>query len=837
MELLEVKVDGRVLKKNEYLRNNDELTIANLPNNGTCSMEIKTRINPKKNLSLSGLYTSGETLCTQCESEGFRNMTFAPDRPSVLTERTTTIIAPKGKFKQLLSNGNPSERTLTADGREQITWHNPYANPGHLFALVAGNLAVKEDTFTTMSGRKVQLQVFVDPGNEEKANLALDSLKKFLKWDEENYGREYDLDCYQVVAVDAFNFGAMENKGLNIFNSSAALADPQTATDTRYEVVQAVIGHEATHNWRGNRVAPRDWHQVSLKEGLTTFTEQEFSADMNSRPVKRIDDVITMRESQFPEDASATAHPVRPPVIDSIENYYTPTIYEKGAELIRMMQTLVGKPNFRKGMDLYFDRFDGKTATIHDLVQAMQEVSGVDLTQFEDTWYNQAGTPTLDVSDAYNPATKEYRLTIKQSTPPTPGQPTKAPFHMPVRVGLLDAHGKDMPLQLEDAQKGLLTNGDILNLKEGETTFVFKNVAEKPTPSLLRNWSAPVKLNYNYTRDQLTFLMAHDSDGFNRWEAGQMLGVDILKELVTARQQGKVAAVDPRLIEAFKGVLQDPTIEPKLKARALELPSAEYLSELYPDGQVDVDAIDAARKQAQKAIGQGLEPLLVDTFNNNRSTESRPYEWNSADAGERAIKNTALSYLVAARPRKYVKLATAQFDQDHNMTDVRSAMKLILDYAGKKTRRDKLDAFYQGRKGNALAIQQWFADQALADRSDVLANVKRLLKNESYDPKIANNVRSLVGGFSNNSVYFHKKDGSGYQFVADQIIAFDKKNPMLAAGLSKSLSSPNRYDAVRQALMKAQLERINAVASSKQVKEIVGQALRSLAAQQSATAS
>lgn len=831
MELLEVRVNGEVLSPDNYTRENETLTLRNLPE-GPFTLETKTRTNPKANRSLQGLYTSGGKFTTQCEAEGFRNITFYLDRPDVMSEYTTTIIADKGKFAQMLSNGNPGQRTETADGREQITWHDPFKKPSYLFALVAGNLAEKKATFTTMSGRKVDVRIYVDPGDENKIDHAMDSILKSMAWDETRFGREYDLDLFQIVAVNDFNMGAMENKGLNIFNSVAILSDPWTATDSRYEYIQAVLGHEYFHNWSGDRVTCRDWFQLSLKEGFTVFRDAEFTSDLNSRNVKRIDDVIFMRTAQFAEDASAMAHPIRPASVGSIDNFYTSTVYQKGAEVIRMIHTLLGEEDFRKGSDLYFARHDGQAVTTEDFVKAMEDASGKDLSQFERTWYNQAGTPTLDVTDDYDPNTKEYRLTFKQSTPATPGQPTKEPFHIPVRVGLLDSQGKDMPLQLAPSQADLLTNGDILNLKDGETTFVFKNVAEKPIPSLLRNWSAPVKLNYNYSRDALTFLMANDSDGFNRWEAGQKLGVDVLKELVAVTQAGETKDVDPRLISAFKAVLEDPDLDPTLAARALALPSTGYLMELYPDGQVDIDAIYSARKKAREAIGKALEPLLLARFNASRSTESRPYSWNVKDVGERAIKNTVLAYLVAADPQKYAGLATTQFDLNHNLTDVRAAMGQILEYADADTRQAKLDAFYQAHKSNPLAVNQWFSDQVLADRPDVLDQVKALLKHEAYDASNPNCVRAIVGAFTSNTPHFHKKDGSGYQFLADQIIEIDKFNANLASKLAKTLSTPHKYDTVRQGLIKAQLERILANATSPNTKEIVSKSLAVLAAKQ-----
>lgn len=834
MELLELKVNGRTLSKDEYSRIEEELTLNNLPPNGF-TLEIKTRINPKANRSLNGLYTSGGKFTTQCESEGFRNMTFYLDRPDVMSEYTTTIIAEKGKYPHLLSNGNPGQQTPTPDGREKITWHDPFKKPSYLFALVAGDLAVKEDTFTTQSGREVKIRIYVDHGDEGKIGHAMDSIKKAMKWDEERFGREYDLDLFQIVAVNDFNFGAMENKGLNIFNSSAILADPKTATDGRYEYVQAVIGHEYFHNWSGDRITLQKWFDLTLKEGFTVFRDSEFTSDLNSRGVKRIDDVTEMRTVQFAEDAGAMAHPIRPASVGSIENFYTPTVYEKGAEVIRMIHTLLGEEAFRKGSDLYFSRHDGQAVSTEDFIQAMEDASGVDLSHFERTWYNQAGTPVLDVTDAYDPKTKEYRLTLKQSTPPTPGQPVKEPFHIPIRIGLLDSKGNDIPLKLEASQAHLLTNKDVLNLKEAETTFLFQNVPEKPIPSLLRNWSAPVKLNCNYSRDDLMFLMANDNDGFNRWEAGQKLGVAVLKELVEAHQKGKTPKVDPRLIQAFKGILKDKNLDPALAARTLALPSTSYLAELYPDGKVDIDAIHAARNQAKKVIGKSLKRLFLKQFHASRSTESRPYEWNAKDVGGRAIKNVALAYLVAANPEKYLPLATAQFDLNHNMTDVRSALGHILNNDDEKARRAKLDEFYQEHKSNPLAINQWLTDQAMADWPDVLDQVKALLKHEAYAPKNPNSVRSLVGAFASNAVHFHKKDGSGYKFLADQILEIDKFNPMLAAGIAKRLATPHRFDKARQALIKAELERILENAKSKNVREIASKSLELLAAKQASS--
>ncbi len=841
MALLEIMVNGKTLEPEAYTRQGEELILHALPEEGEFTLGIKTRINPKANRSLNGLYTSGGKMTTQCESQGFRNMTFYLDRPDVMSKFTTTIIADKGKYPQMLSNGNPGKRIELPDGRESMTWEDPFKKPAYLFALVAGDLALTEGTFMTQSGRKVDIHIYVDKGDENKVEHAMKSLKKAMKWDEEAFGREYDLDLFQIVAVNDFNFGAMENKGLNIYNSSAILADPSTATDTRYKFIEAVIGHEYFHNWSGDRVTCRDWFQLSLKEGLTVFRDSEFTSDMNSRPVKRIEDVVDIRTRQFPEDAGAMAHPIRPASVGSIENFYTSTVYEKGAEVIRMIHTLMGgQDGFRQGTDLYFERHDGQAVTTEDFVKAMEDASGLDLSQFQKTWYNQAGTPTLAITDRYDPHTKEYALTIKQSTPATPEKKVKDPFHIPIRLGLLDSKGQDIPLVLKNSGEVSLTHRDILNLTKNQATFVFKNVPEKPVPSLLRNWSAPVKLNYDYTRDELTFLMANDNDGFNRWEAGQKLGEMVLKEQVVAIQKGEPIPVDPRLIDAFKRVLGDKALDPALVASTLALPSLTYLLELYPAGQVDIDAIYEARKKTRQAIGQDLESTLLERFNASRSTENRPYTWNKEDAGERAVKNTMLAYLIAGNPNKHLPLAIEQLDRHHNITDDRSAIGHLINHADEATRQEKLNQVYQAHKENAQIIDQWFTDQAIADRDDVLTQVKALTSHEAYmepDPKEAskmrkttnpNRVRSLVGGFTVNKIYFHKKDGSGYQFVADQIIAIDKFNPMLAAGLAKSFSSAHKFDSARQTLMIQQLERIQKHVESGNVKEIVGKTLESL---------
>ena len=833
MELLEVKINGKTLSPSEYNRSDDGLTIFNLPTE-EFNLEVKTRINPKANRALKGLYTSGGIFTTQCEAEAFRNITFYQDRPDVLSTFTTTIIAEKGKYSQLLSNGNPGELEVTSDGRDKITWEDPHPKPCYLFALVAGNLAAKRDVFTTKSGRKVDLVIYADKSDISKVDHAMVSLKRSMEWDEKRFGREYDLDLFQVVAVNDFNTGAMENKGLNIFNASAILADPKTATDAKYLYVEAVIAHEYFHNWSGDRVTLRDWFQLSLKEGFTVFREQEFTADYNSRAVKRIEDVDDMRSIQFPEDAGAMAHPIRPASVGSIDNFFTMTIYDKGSEVIRMMHTMLGEEAFRKGTDIYFERHDGQAVTTEDFVQAMRDgakAAGkpIDLNQFEKTWYNQAGTPTLDVTDEYDAVAKVYKITISQSTPATPNQDKKEPFHIPIRIGLLGKDGKDLPLNIDKSQADLLTNGDILNLKDAKTTFIFCDVPEKPLPSLLRDWSAPVKLNYNYSLQDLSFLMAHDSDGFNRWDSAQQLAIKVLKSMIADYKNGTEMKVDQSLINAFKAVLLDESLDKSLAAKTLKLPSIGYITGLYPDGEVDIDAITSARKKVRQVIGKSLEPELAKRFKDNRTTEQRPYQWTGADVGERAIKNISLSYLTAGNPEKYLPSAIRQLDLGHNILDVRCASEQVLEYADEKTRNAKMEELYQACRDNQLAVNQWFADQAGANRPDVLNSVKSLMKHEAYNHENADCIRMLIGSFAANSAAFHKKDGSGYEFVASQIIDVDKFNPEAAARLTKSFATANKYDPERIELIHAQLDRILAEATSSNVKEIASNSLKMLA--------
>lgn len=827
LELLELKVNGKALDAKNYHREGDKLILENLPA-GSFELETKVCIDPQANTELSGLYVSGGKFTTQCESQGFRHITFAMDRPDVMSEYTTTIIGDKSKFKHMLSNGNEVASGKTADGRDFTTWHDPSLKPSYLFALVAGDLDVRRDTFTTQSGKVVDLSIFVDKGQNAKSEFAMQALKDAMKWDEEKYGREYDLKNYMIVAVDDFNFGAMENKGLNIFNSSAILADPETATDARYERIRQVVGHEYFHNWSGNRVTVRDWFQVSLKEGFTNYRDQTFNSDMGNADATRIADVATFRATQFPEDAGPMAHPIRPDSFVTIENFYTTTVYEKGSEVIGMMRTIIGDENFRKGTDLYFERNDGKAVTTEDFVKALSDASGVDLTQFEKTWYNQAGTPTLTFTDSYDPKTKTYSLTVEQNTPPTPGQPKKDPFHIPVRLGLLDKEGNDMPLKVQGDDGTVLTNGNVLNVKQPKQTFVFENVEEKPLPSLVRGFSAPVKVKYDYSRDDLTFLLSHDNDGFNRWEAAQNLGVAIIKDQVKAIQEGRYEPVDARLVEAFRSVAKDPTLDKEVKAALLSLPGESYVAELYPAGQVDVLAIHDARNKVSKTIANELEGEFKALYDANLSAANKPYAFSDADVAERAIRNTSLAYLMKSdHKEKYLPAVKKHFYTGNNMTDVATSLSLIVNYADKETREAALDDFYKKWKDDKLVMNQWLGVQASADRDDVLDTVKALTKHPAFDVKNPNKIRALLGGFGANTAHFHAKDGSGYTFMADKVLEIDAINPMTAAGLVKPLTSAYKFNGEQREMMKAQLQRIARHSGlSPNVNEVVSSTLK-----------
>jgi aminopeptidase N len=819
LSLKAVKLDGKDLRDPDYKLDATSLTILHVPDRFT--LEIETEINPRDNSELSGLYLSGGNFCTQCEAEGFRKMTYYPDRPDVMARFFTTIVADKQKYPMLLSNGNLISSGDLKDGKHFAKWHDPFPKPAYLFALVAGNLARVRDSFTTMSGKKVDLSIFVQHHNQDKCAHAMESLKLAMKWDEVTYGREYDLDTFMIVAVDDFNMGAMENKGLNVFNSKYILAKPETATDADYQGIMGVVGHEYFHNWSGDRVTCRDWFQLSLKEGFTVFRDQHFMEDMTSRGVKRISDVNVLRTHQFREDASPMAHPVRPESYVEINNFYTLTVYNKGAEVIRMIRTLLGSEGFRKGTDLYFSRHDGQAVTTDDFVQAMEDATGTDLRQFK-LWYSQAGTPELRVTRIYDAKTKTYTLTIKQACPPSPGQSKKMPFHIPVAVGLLGEDGQDAELKLDGRtgnQGGERTK--VLEVRNTEERFVFTDISHKPVPSVLRHFSAPVKVNIDLTDDERLFLMANDSDEFNRWDAGQQLAVKLILQLIKDFQHGKKLKLDPSFISAFNKILGSSLDDKAFQAFALSLPAETYLADFME--VADPTAIHEARRSLQRALAMELRDTFFAVYYTNQ--DSGPYKVDQASVGRRSLKNICLSYLMELDEPGIRKLCMEQFRTAGNMTDVMASLANLAN-TDCPERPDALSGFYETWKDDPLVMDKWLSIQALSRLSNTLDTVKALMKNPVFNIKNPNKVRSLIGAFAANTVRFHDANGEGYTFLADQVLTIDPMNPQIAARLLSAFTVWKRYDKNRQERMKAQLERIlNTPKLSKDVHEIASKSL------------
>lgn len=797
LQLLSVKVNAEKLSPEAYQLTADHLTLDNLPAEFT--LEIVTQINPQANTALSGLYFTDKVFCTQCEAEGFRRITYFLDRPDVLARYTTTIIADQQRYPVLLSNGNLIAQQTLPNNRHQVTWQDPFKKPCYLFALVAGDLDCLEDQFTTASGRQVALKIFSDKGDSDKCTHAMEAVKKSMRWDEETYGREYDLDIFMIVAIHSFNMGAMENKGLNIFNAKYILAKPDTATDMDYQNVLAVVGHEYFHNWTGNRVTCRDWFQLSLKEGLTVLREHEFTAAMTSPLVARIENVKHLRAAQFPEDAGPLAHPIQPDAYIEINNFYTMTIYEKGAEVIRMMKTLLGKDLFRKGMDLYFERHDGDAVTIQDFAQAMEDASGRDLTQFK-LWYKQAGTPELTVTTDYDQTKQVFTLKIQQACPATPNQAKKKPFHIPVGMALLDAQGKTFP-----------GTAKILELKNEIEVFEFANIPQKPVPSLLRDFSAAVKLKINYSDAELQFLLMHDGDGFNRWNAGQQLAMEILLN-------NKPATL---LIDAWRQLLQMGVHDNAFLAELLTLPSEVYLGEQM--AVIDIDAIHHARQTLRKEIAKQLQQEFLDIY---KQYSGFIYTNDAQSISNRRLKNVCLSYLLCLQEPMMDALALQQFQQTDNMTDAISALSLLVNRDAPST-ETVLKMFYQKWQSDNLVIDKWLAVQACSELPGTLQRVKTLMQHSAFTIKNPNKVRSLIGSFCmNNLVQFHALDGSGYAFLAEQVLVLDKLNPQIAARLLTPLTQWRRYDAKRQNLQRTQLEQIaKTVGISKDVYEIAAKSL------------
>ncbi len=793
-EFLSIKFNGEPFK--EYQKDDEALTLnlADFPAD-QFELEIQTKLNPSTNTSLQGLYQSGEGICTQCEAEGFRQITYMLDRPDVLAKYRTKITACKSKYPYLLSNGNRIAQGELDDGRHWVEWEDPFFKPSYLFALVAGDFDLLQDKFITMSGREVALEIYVDRGNLDRATWAMESLKRSMKWDEERFGLEYDLDIYMIVAVDFFNMGAMENKGLNIFNSKFVLANPQTATDDDYLNVEAVIAHEYFHNWTGNRITCRDWFQLSLKEGLTVFRDQEFTSDLWSRSAKRIEDVRLLRAVQFAEDASPMAHPIRPEKVIEMNNFYTVTVYEKGAEVIRMIHTLLGEERFQKGMKLYVAENDGTAATCEDFVSAMERASGVDLDLFR-RWYSQSGTPELTIADEYDEKRHTYRLHVSQNTPPTADQLEKVNLHIPLKVALYGQDGKKIKLQHE-----LLTVSDVLDVVHEHQTFEFHNVQQRPVPALLCDFSAPVRLDYDYSTEQLLTLLKFAENDFVRWDVAQMLFNNELRENLSRYQQGEAMAFSQGLLEALTFVIDNANKDPELAALTLTLPKETEFAELFK--VIDPAGIAAVRQFMQQAIADELKDHFLVVYNQNKLTE---YRVVAEDLAKRALRNVCLSYLAFTEVGN--TLVHKHYHQANNMTDTLAA--LTASTKAQLACRDQLLAdFEQKWQHDGLVMDKWFALQATRPDENVLEIVQNLLTHPSFNFKNPNRVRSLVGAFaSQNPSAFHAIDGSGYRFLVDMLIKMNESNPQVAARLIEPLIKLSRYDTQRQTLMRRGLERL-----------------------------
>ncbi len=816
LSFVSASIDGTVLSAGSFEATADKLIIHNPPAE-PFSLQVITKINPKANTQLMGLYLSEGIFCTQCEAEGFRRITYYYDRPDVLSVFTTRIEADKSAYPILLGNGNPTESgAIEGTERHFAVWHDPHPKPAYLFALVAGDLSCISQKYTTASGNPVDLNIFVEKGNENRADWSMDSLIRSMRWDEKVFGREYDLDVFNIVAVSAFNMGAMENKGLNIFNDKYILADSDTATDTDYEGIETVVAHEYFHNWTGNRITCREWFQLCLKEGLTVFRDQEFSSDERSRLVKRIADVIRLKSRQFPEDQGPLSHPVRPTEYKEINNFYTATVYEKGAELVRMIKTILGADGFRKGMDLYFERHDGDASTIEDFIKCFEEVTGHDLTHFS-LWYHQSGTPVLKANGVYDEAAKTFTLELEQETAPTPGQDEKKPFFIPVRFGLVGPNGDDLAFtSVEGAQ---VDNG-LLLLSEAKQSVVFHGIGSKPVSSLLREFSAPVRLETNMSREEQIFLMRHDTDPFNRWQATQTLMTELLIELTNGTEpEGKAA-----FIEALGHMAEDENLDHAFRGFGLMLPSEQHIA-LEIGKDVDTDAIGHARDAFSKEIGQAL----YGTFKRIYDAMEMPatFSPDALSAGKRSLKLRCLSYLGAAQTEESAALAKSHFDNADNMTDRIGALTVLVIWqlAGA---HDALKAFEKRHQDTALAMDQWLSLAARAPCEDAIAAIRTLTEHPAFSWDIPNRIYALIGGFlGGNSRGFHAADGSGYDYIAEITLQLDKTNPQVASRMAKSFGTWKNMNAERRVKAEAALKKIlNAEQQlSTDVKEIVERCL------------
>jgi len=834
LDLALIAIDGHALPASAYQVRDDGLTLRLRTPSNRFQLKTIVRIKPSQNTELMGLFVSNGSFFSQCEAEGFRRITFFPDRPDVMTTYRVTIRADKSRYPVLLANGNLIEQGELSEGRHHAIWDDPFAKPSYLFALVAGNVTVHEERFVRASGREAALQIYVEHGNEDKTRHAMASLKRAIEWDEQRYGLELDLDRFMIVASNDFNMGAMENKGLNIFNAKYVLASPMVATDDDYVSIESIVGHEYFHNWTGNRVTCRDWFQLSLKEGLTVFRDQEFSADMlgdaSSRAVKRIEDVRSLRATQFPEDSGPMAHPVRPDSYQEISNFYTATVYEKGAEVVRMLQTLVGVDGFRRGMDLYFKRHDGQAVTCDDFVAAIADANGRDLTQFK-RWYSQAGTPRVTVDTRYDAHTYALEVTLSQATPPTPGQSSKEPFHIPFAIGLVAGDGRDMPLQLEGEFSSTSASASapatkVLDLTQARQTFRFINVGERPVPSLLRNFSAPVIVEHRYSDAELAFLSAHDSDAFNRWEAGQRLAITRLMSLTDAVEAGRPLTLDDSVVTMLRATLLDSELSPAFKAQALLLPAESFIGEQR--AVVDPEAIRQARRYAMRELGRRLSADWQATYVSMQVTGE--YSPDATSAGKRALRNLALVYLAEGEIEGVLDLAREQLVASTNMTDAHGALSVIVNSAS-PLKAEALIQLARVWSEQPLLMNKWFQLQATAiahpGEPPVVERVRLLMRHPGFSLSNPNNVNALIRSFcALNEAEFHRRDAGGYAFWVDQVLALDKINPTIAARIARTLDRWRKFTADRQAAMRAALEEVaRQRALSRDVCEIVNKSL------------
>ena len=811
-KLLSVKINGAAA---DYVLEGETLTIAGVPSE-RFTVEVETEILPAENKSLMGLYASGGNLFTQCEPEGFRKITFYIDRPDVMSKFTTTIVADKKRYPVLLSNGNKIDGGEFSDGRHWVKWEDPFAKPSYLFALVAGDLAVTEDRFTTMSGRNVKIEFYTTEADKPKVGFAVESLKNAMKWDETRFGLEYDLDIFMVVAVGDFNMGAMENKGLNIFNTKFVLADSRTATDTDFEGIESVVGHEYFHNWTGNRVTCRDWFQLSLKEGLTVFRDQEFSGDRASRAVRRIENIRLLRQHQFPEDAGPTAHPVRPASYEEMNNFYTMTVYEKGAEVVRMYHTLLGEEGFQKGMKLYFQRHDGQAVTCDDFRAAMADANGINLDQFA-LWYSQAGTPVLEAEGRLK--NNVFELTIKQTVPPTPDMADKQPMMIPVKIGLLNRNGEAVAFDYQ----GKRATEAVLLLTEAEQTFPLEGVTEAVVPSLLRGFSAPVHLNYPYSDDDLLLLLAHDSDAFTRWEAAQTLYRRAVAANLAALSDGVELPKHEKLLAAVEKVISDDLLDNAFKALLLGVPSE---AELW-DGAENIDPLryHQAREALLDTLAVHFLPKWHELNRQAAQQENQSYEYSPETAGWRTLRNVCRAFVLRADPAHIETVAEKYGEMAQNMTHEWGILSAVNGNES-DTRNRLLAQFADKFSDDALVMDKYFALVGSSRRSDTLQQVQTALQHPKFSLENPNKARSLIGSFSRNVPHFHAEDGSGYRFIADKVIEIDRFNPQVAARLVQAFNLCDKLEPHRKNLVKQELQRIRAQEGlSKDVGEIVGKIL------------